>query len=186
MFDSRVDDRLVLRLPQEWFAQEIFDVVEANREHIARWLPWTDKTTEVAHTRAWIKTSLEQFARNDGFQACIVEDGQIVGGVGLHWIKWDQKRTEIGYWLAADACGRGIMTRCVRALCDQCFDTWHLNRVEIRAEPENERSWRVPERLGFVREGVLRQIAVMRDRPIDHVVYAMLRQDWRKASTGPA
>jgi ribosomal-protein-serine acetyltransferase len=59
-------------------------------------------------------------------------------------------------------------------------------RVEIRAEPENERSWRVPERLGFVREGVLRQIAVMRDQPIDHVVYSMLRQDWLKASTGPA
>jgi ribosomal-protein-serine acetyltransferase len=73
------------------------------------------------------------------------------------------------------------MTRTVRALVDQALIGWGLNRVEIRAAPENQRSRAIPERLGFREEGVLREAEHVGDRFLDSVVYGMLAADWRAA-----
>jgi ribosomal-protein-serine acetyltransferase len=56
---------------------------------------------------------------------------------------------------------------------------WKLNRVEIRAAVANERSRAIPRRLGFTEEGVLRQAERVGDRFVDHVLYAMLAEDWQ-------
>ena len=70
------------------------------------------------------------------------------------------------------------MTSAVIALTDHAFDTWRLNRIEIRAAVGNRRSRAVPERLGFTEEGVLREAELVGDRYVDHVVYAILARDW--------
>ena len=54
-----------------------------------------------------------------------------------------------------------------------------LNRVEIRAAPENRRSRAIPERLGFTEEGTLRQAERVGERYLDSAVYAMLAEDWK-------
>lgn len=53
-----------------------------------------------------------------------------------------------------------------------------FGRLEVRAATENHRSRRVPERLGFVKEGVLRDAERINDRYIDHIVYSVLAEDW--------
>jgi ribosomal-protein-serine acetyltransferase len=70
------------------------------------------------------------------------------------------------------------MTEAVRALTTLAFEAWHLNRVEIRVAPGNTRSAAVPERLGFVKEGVLRQAERHGDEFKDSVVYSMLAGEW--------
>jgi ribosomal-protein-serine acetyltransferase len=88
----------------------------------------------------------------------------------------------IGYWLGKTHQGRGTMTRTVGVLLDHAFGTWKLNRVEIRAAPENARSRAIPERLGFRQEGTLREAQRIGDRYLDDVVYAMLGSDWSRDS----
>jgi len=63
-------------------------------------------------------------------------------------------------------------------LVDHAFGAWRLHRVEIRAGVENARSRAIPERLGFRREGVLREAERVGDRYVDQVVYAVLAGDW--------
>lgn len=55
-----------------------------------------------------------------------------------------------------------------------------LNRAEIRCATENTRSRTIPERLGFTRDGVLRQVQLLHDRYLDQVVYSMLAEQWRE------
>jgi ribosomal-protein-serine acetyltransferase len=98
---------------------------------------------------AVIRLTRRQVADNDGFQTAIVCDGRIVGAVGFHGIDWDNRSSSIGYWLDAGHQGRGIMTSAVRALVDHALRGWELNRVEIRAAPDNRRSRAIPERLGI-------------------------------------
>ena len=62
---------------------------------------------------------------------------------------------------------------------DHAFSVWDLNRVEIRAAPENLRSRAIPERLGFTEEGTLRQAERVGDRYLDNTVYAVLAEDWK-------
>lgn len=163
-------------LLEESDAQELQAVVEANRDHLARWMPWAGSQT-LADTLAFIRRAREQLANNEGFQAAVLEEGHIIGVAGFHAVSWEHRRTSIGYWLAEPAQGRGIMTEAVRALVDHALDTWQLHRVEIRAGVENVRSRAIPERLGFTQEGVTRGGERIGDRYIDQAIYAMLAEE---------
>jgi ribosomal-protein-serine acetyltransferase len=170
----------VLRPYAEEDAADLTAVVAANREHLAQWLPWAatyghqDSLDYVAKARAQIEAEV-------GFEGAIVVGGEIVGGAGFHAVDRLNRSTSIGYWLAAEAQGSGLMTATVRALLDHAFGAWALHRVVIEAVVDNTRSRAIPERLGFTEEGVLREAKLVRGRYEDAALYAMLASDWPPA-----
>ncbi|WP_342770185.1 GNAT family protein [Oceanobacillus chungangensis] len=97
---------------------------------------------------------------------------------GFNSLDFRNKIGHIGYWLAKDYQGKGIMSRVARALTEYAFHELDLNRVEIRAAYENLRSRAIPKRLGFVEEGKIRQAEWLYDHYVDHVIYGMLASDW--------
>ncbi len=111
-----------LHLLEESDAQELYAVIDANRDHLARWMPWAAGQT-LEDTLAFIQRTREQLASNDGFQTAVIEDGQIVGVIGFHSVSWQHRSTSVGYWLAESAQRRGTMMRAVRALVDHAFGT---------------------------------------------------------------
>jgi ribosomal-protein-serine acetyltransferase len=180
MLPYDLPDGCLLRLFEEADAGELARVVAANRAYLARWLPWVPTAGE-AEVLQFIRASLQQLADNDGFAAAIVDDGAIIGTIGFHHVDWNHRWTSIGYWLAEDRQGRGTMTEAVSALTAYAFGVWQLNRVEIRVAVGNDRSAAIPERIGFVEEGVLRQAERDGDSFKDLRVYAMLADEWRES-----
>lgn len=180
MFRFKIDDELELRLWEERYADQLFDLTDRNRAHLREWLPWVDATKTVADTKAYMKDSLEKFAANDGFNAGIWYKGQLVGGVGFHFFDWPDRKTEIGYWLGQDFNGKGIMTRTCRTLVNYAFKELNLNRVIILCATDNWKSRAIPERLGFTQEGTARQAEWLYDHFVDLVTYSMLASEWQK------
>jgi ribosomal-protein-serine acetyltransferase len=166
-----------LRRLEESDADELYRLIEANREYLARWLPWAEALT-LEGSVEFIRGVRRQEASNDGFQAALVSEGSIVGMIGFHGVNWPHRSTTIGYWLDEGHQGRGLMTRAVRALVDHAFGVWDLHRVEIQAAVDNHRSRAIPERLGFREEGVRREAERVGDRWHDLAVYAMLAPEW--------
>ena len=123
-----------LRLLEVDDAQELHALIEANREHLAIWMPLAAAQT-FDDTVAFLDRVRRQAQANDGFQLAVTRGDWIVGVVGFHGVDWDNRSTAIGYWLAASEQGKRTMTEAVRALIDHAFSTWRLNRVEIRAGP---------------------------------------------------
>jgi ribosomal-protein-serine acetyltransferase len=185
MLTFALDERRWLRLFDEADAEQLYAVIDANRAHLTRWMPWARGQT-LDRTAAFIRDSLRQLADNRGFQVAMIEDGAIVGALGYHRLDWENLATSLGYWIAEGAQGRGTVTLAVTALVDHAFAHWNLNRVEIRAGVENTRSRAIPERLGFTLESVRRQAERVGERFVDHAVYAMLAADWAQRSERPA
>jgi ribosomal-protein-serine acetyltransferase len=98
--------------------------------------------------------------------------------VGLHRIDWANRRTSIGYWIAEAHEGKGLVTRACGGLLEYVFGELGLHHVEIACAPRNIRSCAIAERLGFQREGVLREREWLYDHFVDHVVYGMLASEW--------
>jgi ribosomal-protein-serine acetyltransferase len=174
-----LSDGTYLRLLEESDAEGLHALIDVNRAYLARWLPWASRQTPT-DTEQFIQRTREQLADDNGFQAAVICNEQIAGVVGYHSIDWDHRRTSIGYWLSEDRQGRGTMTAAVLALVNHALGDWGLNRVEIRAVVENERSRAVAERLGFHQEGTLLETERIGDRYFDTVVYAMLARDWKR------
>jgi ribosomal-protein-serine acetyltransferase len=157
-------------------ADELYALIKANPD-LAEWMPWADEQ-DLVRTERFIADAEEQHLGDNGFQAAIEPEGEIIGVVGFHAINWMNRCTSIGYWLAESARGRGIMTTAVSALLDHAFYEWELHRVEIRCAPENHRSRAIPERLGFREEARLRETELVAGRYFDSIIYGMLEGDW--------
>ncbi len=185
MFRFTLADTRELRVLEESDAPELYALIDANREHLGRWLPWAAGQT-LEGTRAFIAHTRKQLSGNDGFQCAIVDAGRIIGIVGFHRVDWANRGTSIGYWLAEREQGRGTMTLAVRALIDWAFEGWALNRVEIRAAVGNGPSQAVLRRLGMREEGVLRGVERIGGRYLDHVVYAVLASEWGSTTAVPS
>lgn len=98
--------------------------------------------------------------------------------VGHIWFNINgSSQAEVGYWLLPEARGRGLATRSVRLISRWALRDLGLARLSLMTEPGNERSQRVAERSGFVREGVLRSYKEMAGRRIDCVVFSLLPSD---------
>ena len=156
MFERFIDNDLSIRMLREEYAEELFGVVDANRQHLRKWLPWLDANTNVEHTLEFIRSVSKQHSGDKGFACAIFVQGHIVGVVGYHPIKKANKSVDIGYWLSSAATGEGIMTKCCRVLSDYGFSELDLNRITILAAVDNARSRAIPERLGFMQEGIIR------------------------------
>jgi Acetyltransferases, including N-acetylases of ribosomal proteins len=90
----------------------------------------------------------------------------------------------LGYCLEESAWGQGYATEAARALLLWAYGTLDLNRVQAETDTRNVASARVLEKLGFVREGTLREDCVVNGDVSDSWVYGLLRRDWRP-SPGP-
>jgi len=168
-----------LRLMGEADAPELYELVDANRAHLAEWMPWA-AGQDLAGTERFILEADAQFKANNGFQAALAPTGPIIGGAGFHSIDWTNRNTTIGYWLAEDQQGQGTMTTTVRALIDHAFNEWNLHRIEIHCAPANHRSRAIPERLGFREEATLRETEHVGGRWLDSIVYGLLEDEWKR------
>jgi ribosomal-protein-serine acetyltransferase len=167
-----------LRPLSESDVAELYALVDANRAHLAPWMPWAASQTHDG-TLAFIRQSIEQEDRDDGFQRALIVDGEIAGVIGFHRIDRDSRSTTIGYWLAERFQGCGLMTAAVRELVSHAIGEWALHRVELRVAPNNARSRALAERLGFRAEGRLREAERFADDDFrDLVVYSLLAGEW--------
>jgi RimJ/RimL family protein N-acetyltransferase len=179
---ARIDTpRLLLRSWQADDAGALRDVFAASRAALERWTPWVLYGSE---TMDGLREKLQGYA--DNFSAGVEwryamiarDDERIVGGVSLH-PRVGPGAIEIGYWLASAATGRGFATEAAEALTAEAFRGGDIERIEIRCEPANEASMRVPERLGYrARPDVVHEPATP-GRPGGDVVV------WERAAESP-
>jgi RimJ/RimL family protein N-acetyltransferase len=112
-------------------------------------------------------------------------DGQLVGTCTLARLDPANRRAELGFVLGRAFWGRGYMTAALPAVIDFAFGRLGLHRVFADTDPRNAPAIRALERLGFVREGVLREHYLVQGEPQDAVVYGLLRSEWAR-DAGPA
>lgn len=143
-----VDDELQLRQVQLAEAPTLFKLVDENREYLAKWLLWVQDTKDVSDTQAFITKTLAARAEGSAYQYGVVLGGTLIGHAGLMHIT-DGQKPEIGYWIARTASGNGIATKVASALTTLALQTLALPLVIIRAEPANQASNRIAEKLGY-------------------------------------
>lgn len=162
---------------------EYLELVVANREHTA---PWDPVRPEYFYTRsgqqdqlrrdeeAWIQGTGYAFAALD-----LAAGGRIVGRIALgNVVRGSWQNATLGYWIAADASGRGHGTEAVRLMLDFAFGSAGLHRIQPAIIPRNRASLRLAEKVGFRREGrALRylQIAGVWE---DHDIFSLTAEEW--------
>lgn len=179
MFYKRVNDRVELRSLQLDDAEELFALTDANRNYLRVWLPWLDAITQVRDTEKFIESRLDLHSKDLALSVTIFEQDLIIGMIGYNHIDRLNRIGYIGYWLAENYQGKGIMTTSCQSIIDYGFTTLNLNGQVIYCATENKASRAIPERLGFSHEGTIRDAEWLYDRFFNHEIYALLYQNWQ-------
>ena len=181
MIKMFVDSGIYLKDLQLAHAPSLFSLVENNRAFLGKWLGWVPFSKTLEDSRDFILTVQKQIELKQGFHGGIFYQGELAGVLGFHCINRTHKHASIGYWLGEEFTGQGVMTRAVQRLVTHGFADEGLNRIEIRCAIENTASAAIPIRLGFHKEGVLRQCEKIQGVFLDHAVYGVLKEEWRAA-----
>ena len=135
---------------------------------------------EVAQARAYLEKARAGMDSGEIFPWAIAESAsdRLIGALTLHSLHVEQLRAEVGYSLSPDYQGRGMAAEALRCGLAHAFDVLGLVRVEADIDPRNTASWRLLEKIGFVREGLLRQRWRVNGEVCDSAFYGLLADEF--------
>ena len=165
-------DGIVLR---PWREDDLAALTAACQDaEIARWLPMVPSPYSEDDGRRYLEQARLNWELGDAYNFAVVdESGRLLGSIAMRILRFGVGH--IGYWMAAEARGRGLTTEALRALSRWAIEKLGLGRVELVTDPDNIASQRVAEKAGFTREGILRLILVNRDGSRrDGVMFSLL------------
>jgi [ribosomal protein S5]-alanine N-acetyltransferase len=126
-----------------------------------------------------LERSPNAFALQTELQFVLEFDGKFAGALSFHTLDLDEAKAEIGYWLTADARGKGIATNAIKLLTEFGFETIGFHRIEALVVESNVASLKVLEKAGYAQEGVLRDKSCCGDGTRENMImYAAIRTDW--------
>jgi ribosomal-protein-serine acetyltransferase len=173
-----LDERTRLELTAERHAHGLFAAVNNNRIHLSEFLPWVDHMQSVDDFSKYVRNCEVLYLQNKEVSFVVILDEIPVGRIGLHYINLQNRNASIGYWLTKDAEGKGIMIRACKEIVTYGFEKLGLHRIELMAAVNNLRSQAIPEKLGFSKEGILRQAEFVNNVFVDLYMYSMLDFEW--------
>ena len=161
------DEVVTLRPWTEADAPAVVECVDGDPE-ISSWLDLIPQPYGLEDALAYVRGGVD-----DTF--AVTEDGRVVGSVG---VRWNEQRDvgEVGYWLRADARGRGTATRALVLVSAWALGLDGVGRLQLRAATDNDASRRVAEKAGYRFEGILRSAhwSPRQRRRLDWAMYSML------------
>jgi RimJ/RimL family protein N-acetyltransferase len=161
-------------------AEALKEAVDASIDHLLPWMPWAGNEPQTVEEKVELLRDFRgRFDLDQDYVYAIFsrDESKALGGTGLHK-RHGELAFEIGYWIRASHAGKGLATEASGALTKVAFELCDVDRVEIRVEPVNERSRRVPLKLGYREEAILRRRLPMGDEPRDAVIYSIFRDEY--------
>jgi RimJ/RimL family protein N-acetyltransferase len=174
-------ERLVIRCYQPGDAHMMHAAITGSIEHLRPWVPWArQEPKELEWMVGFIRMFRGQFDLGQDAVYGIFDktETEQIGGTGLH-NRIGKDAREIGYWINVRHANKGYATEAVQALIRVAFDIEQMQRLEIRCDPGNVFSRRIPLRLGFRHEMTLRSNSTDGDgRLVDLMVWALSRREY--------
>jgi [ribosomal protein S5]-alanine N-acetyltransferase len=145
--------------------------------------PWSDR----ARADRFLATCRQMAEEGTGARLAVdrLSDGRFVGWCSLSRFDPVHRSASLGYCYGEAAWGSGIATEAARELLRWAFDALDLDRVQAETDTRNAGSARVLEKLGFVREGTLREDCVVDGEVSDSWVYGLVRREWAPPAGSP-
>ena len=179
------DDSIRLCAPCQGDIEGGVEAVRASLKELMQWTSWCHADFSLADVTKFLRKAEDERFEDRAYDFYILDASRkrVLGGCGLYHVDRSINAASLGYWVRSDAAGQGIATRAARLMAGHGFAELDLARIEILVAVENRGSQRVAEKIGAVREGVLRQRLKVASGLVDAVAYSLLSSDLRLAAT---
>jgi ribosomal-protein-serine acetyltransferase len=178
---DRTTRRLVLHPFRRRDAEPLVTAVRDSIDDLARWLPWAHEGYGRSDAVRFIRDSTAAWAESRAFDFAVrgADRPRVhLGNVSVWHTSRREQAGEIGYWIRSTVTGNGIATEAAARVMQVAFQELGMHRVTLRIATGNTASERIAEKLGFVREGLLRKEVLVGGRWLDHSLWGMLDDEF--------
>lgn len=175
-------ERLLLRRFTRRDAGALDEAIRASLADLNQWLPWARMDYTSGDTTAFIRESIQAWREDRAWDYSIRrrdDPGRHIGNVSIWTSSRLGKIGEIGYWVRSDETSKGICTEAVGMLLEEAYGPLGYHKVVLRIAVGNNPSDRVAEKLGFTKEGLLREELLIRGNWVDHSLWSLLDREFR-------
>lgn len=172
--EQRIRNDLKIRLIEINDSKELFNLIDTNREHLYKWLPWVNFTRTEEDSVEFISMAQSDYENLKSVQYALIYKNQIAGMFGINEINKRNKSVSLGYWLGEEYQGNGIVIDSAKFIIEHLFNKENIHRIEIRADKNNLKSRAVPEKLNFSLEGVLKDADYIDNHYEDVHLYSLI------------
>ncbi|WP_442928139.1 GNAT family N-acetyltransferase [Microbacterium sp. No. 7] len=177
----RAHGPISIRLVRPRDAKPLQTELEQNRSWLRQWEATSPDGPVSLDMRSGVRRLLQQYRDGSGVPFVMEYDGEVTGQLNVWGIaRGSLSSATIGYWVSERFAGRGITPTSVALATDVCFEELRLHRMEICIRPENTKSLRVVEKLGFRYEGLRRRYIHIDGDWRDHYAFALVREEVRE------
>lgn len=173
--------RLYLQRCRKIDAVELCRLLEKNRQYLEKWLQPQPDVMRVESVLALIADDhlLARKGQRLDLGIFSADDDRLIGRIALHSVDYGiQRSAGLSYWVDEDLAGKGLMTEAIATLVSFAFEEACLHRIWLKAIDENVASSALARKLGFKKEGVLRQSLFVNGKWHDSTLFAMLEDDY--------
>jgi RimJ/RimL family protein N-acetyltransferase len=183
------DDRLTLQRFTRRDALTLDEAIKESLNELNQWLPWARLDYTSSDTTAFIRESIQAWKEERAWDYSIrynEDPRHHIGNISFWTVSKLGKIAEIGYWVRTGSTSRGVCTQAVRLLLEEMFNSLGYHKIVLRIAVGNDASDRVAEKLGFTREGILREELLIRGNWVDHTLWSLLDREYRAAKRSEA
>ncbi len=181
-FDSRFTDRFELRPFQKRDAEPLYEAVTASLPELAKFLPWANSSYGRMDSTRFTRDSIRAFKEQRAYDFAIRtrdDPRRHIGNVSIWFVSRGFRSGEVGYWVRTDESRTGIATEVAARMVQIGFEELNMHRIILRIAVGNQPSERVAEKLGFTREGILREELEVHGKWLDHTAYSLLEHEYK-------
>jgi ribosomal-protein-serine acetyltransferase len=175
--DSVSDGGRIALLPIEAKQTKgLYEAIVESKAELSPWMEWMHPDYSITETEQWVMHCRNAWETDSSFGFTIVEHrtGQILGGCSINMDRPAQRNGSLGYWIRTSRTKQGFASEAVALLAQFGFAQLGLIRIEIFAAASNIVSQRVAEKVGALREGLLRNRLLIRGEPRDAYVFSLI------------
>lgn len=168
-------ERIVLKARSNDQAQEVYNLIDQNREHLKQWMPWEETTRSVEDSEKYIEFTVNAWNAGSMFDYSIYlkSNQKLIGSFGLHNINRSKKTCHFGFWIDKNCQGQGLVSEAL-AVGEKVARELGFHRLILTCDRLNERSQRVALRSDYKLEAVMIDECMNKNRMRDTCQFVKL------------
>lgn len=186
--DTLTTERLILKRFGKRDAEPLLAAVHASLPELSQWMPWAHSQYGRDDAAGFVRDSQMSWKEGRAYDFAIRRPEATerhLGNVSIWSVSRLGRVAEIGYWTRTEDTACGIATEVTGRMLRVGFDDLNMHKINLRIAVGNKHSERVAEKLGFTREGVLREELMIQSKWVDHTLFSLLESEWRAARKQP-
>ena|SRR3990167_595228 len=157
-----ITDRLIIRPTQITDGKMLHEAIIESFDELHRYMKWCKNINTVSESETYVREAVDNWIlkKNDEpyLQLIILDKNtnNFIGATSFHHYDWEIPATETGYWVQQSKSGHGYITEAINAITQYAFKQLNVKRISLTCDPDNIKSKKIAERLGYTLEGRLK------------------------------